>query len=82
MDKFSVIIRAKNEEQWIGHCIQSILDQLKQPEIIILNNNSKDKTLEISRSFMQDKTLKNTKINSYSNIKILNIDDYTLMEKV
>ena len=77
MDKFSVIIRAKNEEQWIGHCIQSILDQLKQPEIIILNNNSKDKTLEISRSFMQDKTLKNTKINSYSNIKILNIDDYT-----
>ena len=28
MDKFIVIIRAKNEEQWIGHCIQSILDNL------------------------------------------------------
>lgn len=77
MDKFSVIIRAKNEEQWIGHCIQSILDNLKQPEIIILNNNSKDKTLEICRSFMQDKTLKNTRINAYSNIKIIDIEDYT-----
>ena len=61
MDKFSIIIRAKNEEQWIGHCIQSILDNFKQPEIIILNNNSKDKTLEICRSFMQDKTFKKYK---------------------
>lgn len=77
MEKFSVIIRAKNEEQWIGHCIQSILDNFKQPEIIILNNNSKDKTLEICRSFMQDRTLKNTRMNAYSDIKIFNIDDYT-----
>ena len=38
-DKFSVIIRTKNEENWIGHCIQSILDNLEKPEIIVIDNN-------------------------------------------
>ena len=27
-DKFSVVIRTKNEERWIGHTIQSIIDNI------------------------------------------------------
>ena len=34
----SIIIRTKNEEQWIGHTIQSVLDHFEHPEIIIINN--------------------------------------------
>ena len=39
--KLSVIIRAKNEERWIGHTIQSILDFITYPEIILIDNKSK-----------------------------------------
>ena len=53
----SVIIRTKNEERWIGHTIQSVLDQLKKPEIIIVDNSSKDKTLDIVRHFIQEPKL-------------------------
>ena len=41
-DRFSVIIRTKNEERWIGHVIHLFLVILK-PEIIIVDNNSIDK---------------------------------------
>ena len=34
----SVVIRTRNEERWIGHTIQSLLDHLIQPEIIIVDN--------------------------------------------
>ena len=37
--KLSVIIRAKNEERWIGHTIQSVLDFFPGSEIIIIDNN-------------------------------------------
>ena len=34
----SVIVRTKNEEKHIGHCIQSITDFIGKPEIIIVDN--------------------------------------------
>ena len=34
-EKVSVIIRTKNEEQFIGHVVQSVVDNLNKPEIII-----------------------------------------------
>ena len=37
-DNFSVVIRSRNEEAWIGHAIQSVLDHLERPEIIIIDN--------------------------------------------
>ena len=48
MNKFStsIIIRTKNEERWIGHAIQSVLDNISKPEIIIVDNNSTDKTIK------------------------------------
>ena len=35
-DKISVIIRSRNEDRWIGHAIQSVLDFIYKPEIIKL----------------------------------------------
>ena len=77
MDNISVIIRAKNEERWIGHTIQSVLDLIKNPQIIVIDNNSTDKTLHIVKSFMHDPDLNNGKNRRYTEIIIKNINDYS-----
>lgn len=61
----SVIIRNKNEQDYIGFAIQSVLDTFINPEIIVVDNNSTDESLKIVSLF--DK----------ANIKIINIDSYT-----
>ena len=44
----SVLIPARNEEQYIERCINSLQNQVyKNHEILVLNDNSTDKTLEI-----------------------------------
>lgn len=73
----SVIIRVKNEERWVGHCIQSVLDIIDNPEIIIINNNSHDNSLNIINHFKRDKNLPNSRPKSYTDIKFLEIDEYT-----
>lgn len=65
MDNISVIIRCKNEERYIGYTIQSVLDFFKEPEIIVINDNSTDTSLEVIRSF------------SFADVKTYNIDSYT-----
>ncbi|MBM3283586.1 glycosyltransferase [Candidatus Gottesmanbacteria bacterium] len=41
----SIVIPTLNEEKNIGRCLESILDQTyKNIEIIVVDNNSKDKT--------------------------------------
>ncbi len=62
----SVIIRCRNEERWIGHAIQSVLDQLPGAEIIVLNNHSTDDSIRIVREFM-----------GFDNVRFLEIEDYT-----
>ena len=50
--KISVLIIAHNEEKYIAQCIQSILNQTKHPnEIVLLAHNCTDKTLEIAQGF-------------------------------
>lgn len=50
--KISYIIPAYNEEAYIAKCIESILRQSRKPhEIIVVNNNSKDKTAEIAKGY-------------------------------
>ena len=73
--KISVIIRCKNEERWIGYTIQSILDNIKSPEIIVVDNNSDDNSLNIVKSFVHDPKL--TINEKYTKIKIINIKDYS-----
>ena len=65
MDNISVIIRNRNEERYIGYAIQSVLDNFKDPEIIVVDNNSMDNSLGIVRSF------------NFSDITIYNMESYT-----
>lgn len=48
----AIIIPAYNEEKYIKPCLESITTQLNQPdEVIVVDNNSKDKTAEIAHTF-------------------------------
>tara|TARA_A100001011_G_C13998613_1_gene710383 strand:+ start:85 stop:768 length:684 start_codon:yes stop_codon:yes gene_type:complete len=76
-NKISVVIRTKNEERWIGHCIQSVIEFLNKPEIIVVDNNSEDETIPIIKSFKQDPNLKFNNKSNYTKIKILSIDNYS-----
>ena len=59
MAEISIIIRTKNEEKWIGHCLKSIyLQTLKSFEIILVDNESSDHTIEIAKRYKVNKILK------------------------
>lgn len=63
MIKISIIIPCYNVEKYIKECLDSILIQeLKEFEIICINDGSTDNTLEILNSYKE----------KYSNIKIIN----------
>ncbi len=50
--KVSVIIPAYNEERYIRKCLESLLKQEeKADEIIVVDNNSSDKTREVAKSY-------------------------------
>jgi len=51
--KFSVVIPAFNEEKYLEKCLQSVANQQAdfKYEIIVVDNNSTDRTAEIARSF-------------------------------
>ena len=66
MDNISVIIRNKNEKDYIGFAIQSVIDHFNNPEIIVVDNNSTDDSLDVVNLF-----------NPQNNIKIVSIDNYS-----
>lgn len=72
----SVIIRTKNEDRWIGHAIQSVIEFFPGCEIIIVDNKSVDETLMICQMFSKPKILNNVDT-SYTKIKFAEIDNYT-----
>ena len=42
----SIIIRTKNEERWIDHCLSAIETQnMRDYEIILVDNNSEDRSV-------------------------------------
>lgn len=69
--KVSIIIRTKNEEEWLRHTLVSLKDQtFKEYEIIIVDNQSDDLTLKICHDFKIKKILN---INKYIPGKSINI---------
>lgn len=66
MDKFTVLLRNRNEQDYIGFTLQSILDFLPNSKVIVLDNNSTDDSLEIVSLF-----------NNSINIEIVSIDRYS-----
>ena len=65
MDKISIIIKNKNESDYIGFAIQSCLDFFGKPEIIVVDNNSSDDSMDIVQNFK-----------NRTKIKTVNIDEY------
>ncbi len=48
----SIIIPAYNEERYLGACLESIANQTVRPkEVIVVDNNSTDKTVEVAQRF-------------------------------
>jgi len=57
-NKFSIIIRTKNEESWISHCLSMVYSQsIKNIEVIIVDNNSTDRTIHLAKKFPVDKII-------------------------
>lgn len=58
----AVIIPTCNEQSYIKACLDSVINQSRKPdEIIVVDNNSTDKTLEIVNCYTQIKVLKETR---------------------
>lgn len=61
----SIIVPARNEERYIRKCVDSLVKQdYHDFEIILVNDESSDKTLEIMNEYQ----------NSYSTIKVLDVN--------
>ena len=55
----SIIIRGKNEEDWLGLCLKSIHEQtFKDFEIIYVDNESDDASIQIAKEYAVDKIKK------------------------
>ena len=85
MDNISVIIRNRNESEFIGFAIQSCLDNLNRPEIIIVNDQDTDDSLEIVKLFNNRLNIKIIQCQNYSPGKSINLgvtnseNDYILI---
>lgn len=52
MANVSIIVRTKNEEKWIGHCLSMIFEQdYKDFEVILVDNNSTDHTVAVASRY-------------------------------
>ena len=47
----TVIIRSKNEQRYIGYCVQSVTDFIGKPKIVLIDNESTDNTVPIVNRF-------------------------------
>ena len=52
MANVSIIVRTKNEEKWIGHCLSMLFEQdYKDFEVILVDNNSTDHTVAVASRY-------------------------------
>ena len=57
--KVSIIIRTLNEERWISHCLSAIFNQeFDDFEVVLVDNNSIDHTVEVAKRFPISSTVK------------------------
>lgn len=69
----SIIIRNKNESEYIGFAIQSCLDFFDKPEIIVVDNNSSDESMDIVQNFKNRTAIKTTNVEDYKPGSSINI---------
>ena len=66
----SIIVRTYNEEHWITHCLKEIFNQdFESFEVILVDNNSNDNTVEVAKRYPISKVVK---INKFIPGKALN----------
>lgn len=52
MPEISIIVRTRNEERWVGHCLSMIYQQdYKDFEVILVDNASTDHTVQVAKRF-------------------------------
>ncbi len=57
--KISLVIRTLNEEKHIDKCLTAVLSQTRLPdEVLLIDNNSHDKTVEIAKKYQDKLNLK------------------------
>ena len=66
MNDLTVIIRNRNESEYIGFAIQSVIDFFPNSKIIVIDNNSNDDSLK-TVSLFQNRI----------SIEVLNVNNYT-----
>ena len=70
----SIIVRTKNEDFWIGKCLNEIYNQDYQNiEVILVDNNSKDKTINIVKKNFPKVKIVNYKSKTFFPGKALNL---------
>jgi glycosyltransferase involved in cell wall biosynthesis len=73
MENISVIIRNRNEEAYIGMAIQSVIDNFKDPEIIVIDNQSTDDSMKVASLFDRHNILKHSINGTYTPGKSINL---------
>ena len=72
--KISIIIRSKNESFWINKCLLQIKNQsITNYEVILVDNNSKDKTVDIAKKIFPKIKIVNYKSKKFYPGKALNL---------
>lgn len=71
-DLISICVTTKNEEDYIGFCLKSILNQTfdGNKEIIVLDSKSNDKTVEIARKYADKVVVKDSTIPQGRNLAV------------
>ena len=69
MKEISLILTTYNEENFIRATLVQIFKILKNPEVIIVDDNSKDRTVEIIKEFKKKNMKKNIKLISRTKAK-------------
>ena len=49
--KVSVVVCARNEEKYLGKCLECLKNQTVKPEIIVIDGHSTDKTILIAKKY-------------------------------
>ena len=58
MPKASIIIRSKDEEQWLKHCLKAVYAQrFRDFEVIVVDNESRDSTVQVAQRHGVDKVV-------------------------
>ncbi len=73
MDNLSIIIRNRNEAEYIGFALQSICDFIPKAEVIVVDNNSTDDSLNVVGLFSDRLDIKKESIDRYTPGRSINL---------